>query len=701
MESQVHTPPRLLIGSSLLFWGAITGNAVLGLVAAILVESANWIRFRWEFGDSACARAWRISMILMLIAGSLIWLDGDSSTRYTALPGLMIWMPLLLFPLQFVQSYGTRDRMALNSFSFFSELHRQRNRRLGLSDSVINFNFGNLYLVAVITATSLGTHAHDKIFFPGLVLLVGWLVFSRVSIRPVAFCGLLLVAGAIGMAGQIGLRKAYQWVNNMGSDGGYPSTDPTVNKTAIGSLGKLKQSSEMLWRLKPAEGRNAPRLIRLATYNRYLGVAWKNQLPEEFREEENLFRDLTVIGTVNDQPRFRTGGETIGEDILRELPLFSIRGAAEAGEPLPLPGDAATLQEFDLDGIEINPLGTVRIFPKKSIISGSVRWKDGATPDAAPWPEYDLEIPEIEQEIVEQVVADLALEDFPTAAAKVARIRQWFSSEFDYTRYLSIRPPLNTRPSAVGIFLTESKRGHCEYFATAATLLLREAGVPARYCVGYSVMERDFDRAEFVIRGIHGHAWSRYWDGARWVDFDATPAGWLAMETGGEKKSQWLADTYQRLKEDFFLWRNRPKNRVAATAVMWLIGLSVLAFVLKRLWKSRIVVRKESPNPYSNSPTPRTPLHDLESPVRRILGDRPQGETFPMWLARLPGASIPDDRLSEAISLHQRLRFDPDPSLPGDHEQLSNLAKDLERRLRRSGAAPDTHGSYTSAHQDL
>jgi len=688
MESAVQKPPRLLIGASLLFWGAITGNALLGLFAALLVESANWIRFRWEFGDSACSRAWRICMILMLIAGSLIWLDGDSSVRYTALPKLMVWMPLLLLPLQFVQSFGTRDRMALNSFSFFSKLHRERNRRLGLSDSVIHLNFGNLYFIAVITSASLGQHAQDKVFFPGLVLLVGWLVFSRVTIRPVAFCTLVLLAGLLGLGGQMALRKAYHWVNNLSGEGSYPGTDLTVNKTAIGSLGKLKQSPEMLWRIKPLDGGIPPELVRLATYNRYLGISWKNALPEELLEGDTIFRDLTTIELTDGDPHYLIRAEMDRSDVLKKLPSFSFRGAAKSGDPLPLPGDASTLREFDLDGIEINPLGTVRIFPRKSIIGGSVRWKDGLTPEAAPWPEYDLEIPEIEQEIIESVAADLGLDDFPTTGAKIARLRQWFSQEFEYSRYLSISPPLNTRPSAVGIFLTMGKRGHCEYFATAATLLLRAAGVPARYCVGYSVMEKDFKRGEYVIRGIHGHAWCRVWDGTRWIDFDPTPAGWLALETGGETKSHWLGDTYQRLKEDFFLWRNRPKNRVAATIVMWLAGLAGLAFVVKRLWKSRVVVGKKTSNPYSDLPSQRTPLHDLENSARRLLGARSEGETFPQWLARLSGTHIPGSQLAEAISIHQRLRFDTEPPLAGDEARLSKLAKDLEKNLRAAKRNP-------------
>ena len=35
-------------------------------------------------------------------------------------------------------------------------------------------------------------------------------------------------------------------------------------------------------------------------------------------------------------------------------------------------------------------------------------------------------------------------------------------------------------------FLCEHRTGHCEYFATATTLLLRAAKIPARYAVGYA-----------------------------------------------------------------------------------------------------------------------------------------------------------------------------------------------------------------------
>ncbi|MBC7979472.1 MAG: transglutaminase domain-containing protein [Armatimonadetes bacterium] len=687
MDSPVQAPPKFLLGATLLFWGAMTGNILPAMILVLLLEGANWIRFRWIFDDSACSRAWQLSMVIILISGVLIWLDGD---RYTALPKLMVWLPILLLPLQFIQSFGVRNYVPLNSFSFFSKLHRERNRKLGLSESVIRFNFGNPYLIAILTASSLGEHAQHMLFLPGLVLAGGWLAFSKVRLRPFAIVILVFSAGLIALAGQIGMRKLYDWATNTSYDGGYPGTDPTINRTSIGSLGKIKQSPEMLWRLRPLDGQPSPRLLRMASYNFYQRTVWKNHIPEEISPEEAGFNDLSTLELTDGEPHFRMRKNMSRNDLLENLPAFRIRGAARSGTPLPLPGDTSTLRDLDLDGIEINPLGTVRIFPKKSIIDGTIRWRDDASPESPPWPKEDLEIPEVDQEAINQVVIDLGLRDIPTPAAKLGKLRQWFDQEFSYTRYLSMPRgfPRAGQPSPVTLFLTKGKRGHCEYFATAATLILRAAGIPARYSVGFAVMERDAKRNEFVIRGLHGHAWCRAWDETRdmWIDFDATPSGWITTETLDETKSHWIADTYQRIKEDFFLWRNRPNNRLGASIVMWFIGLAVLAFIGKRLWKSKMEVgtkRRLEKTLFPMAGT-KTPLHDLEKISLRHLGPRPAGLTYARWMRGLSDHIISPQLMDEALGLHQQLRFDPQASPSQNENRLRDLTREFDTVLKRA-----------------
>jgi len=70
----------------------------------------------------------------------------------------------------------------------------------------------------------------------------------------------------------------------------------------------------------------------------------------------------------------------------------------------------------------------------------------------------------------------------------------------------------------VGEFVFDKRRGYCEYFASAAALLLRLEGVPARYVVGYSVRPENLEGGHYVVREADAHAWVEAWlDGPGWV----------------------------------------------------------------------------------------------------------------------------------------------------------------------------------------
>ena len=72
-------------------------------------------------------------------------------------------------------------------------------------------------------------------------------------------------------------------------------------------------------------------------------------------------------------------------------------------------------------------------------------------------------------------------------------------------------------------FLEESDTGYCVHFASAATVLLRAAGIPARYVEGYAV---DVSAGQTVlVRELHAHAWVEYYlEEVGWVILDPTPA---------------------------------------------------------------------------------------------------------------------------------------------------------------------------------
>lgn len=72
-------------------------------------------------------------------------------------------------------------------------------------------------------------------------------------------------------------------------------------------------------------------------------------------------------------------------------------------------------------------------------------------------------------------------------------------------------------------FLQESDTGYCIHFATAATVLLRAAGIPARYVSGYTV-QTEADQ-EIKVTLDKAHAWVEYLDEEQgWTVLDPTPA---------------------------------------------------------------------------------------------------------------------------------------------------------------------------------
>lgn len=81
----------------------------------------------------------------------------------------------------------------------------------------------------------------------------------------------------------------------------------------------------------------------------------------------------------------------------------------------------------------------------------------------------------------------------------------------------------------VEYFLFDSHEGYCAHFASAAVLMFRYCGIPARYATGYSASSQRFAETEeglytAVMTGAQAHAWAEiYLDGVGWVPVEATP----------------------------------------------------------------------------------------------------------------------------------------------------------------------------------
>jgi hypothetical protein len=100
------------------------------------------------------------------------------------------------------------------------------------------------------------------------------------------------------------------------------------------------------------------------------------------------------------------------------------------------------------------------------------------------------------------------------------------SGEFSYSLNMRVIDP-DIDP--VEDFLVNRKEGHCEYFASALTLMLRAVGIPARMVNGFKGGDWN-DLAEVLnVRQKHAHSWVEVYlrsdtTAAYWLTLDPTPA---------------------------------------------------------------------------------------------------------------------------------------------------------------------------------
>jgi transglutaminase-like putative cysteine protease len=109
-----------------------------------------------------------------------------------------------------------------------------------------------------------------------------------------------------------------------------------------------------------------------------------------------------------------------------------------------------------------------------------------------------------------------------TPYAAAVTIEAWFRSQGGFT--YDEQPPVGLRDPALVAFVEEFKRGYCQHFAGAMTLMLRSLGVPARVAVGFTSGSYNASKRRWTVTDHDAHAWVEVWfDGWGWIPFDPTP----------------------------------------------------------------------------------------------------------------------------------------------------------------------------------
>lgn len=179
------------------------------------------------------------------------------------------------------------------------------------------------------------------------------------------------------------------------------------------------------------------------------------------------------------------------------------------------------------------------------------------------------------------------LDRMEVATALESHLRD--SGLYRYTLDLSVQDP---KVDPIEDFLFNRKEGHCEYFATALTLMLRAAKIPARLVSGYKGGVVRSDRSDWLeVQQRFAHVWVEAWVNDRgWTTFDATPAdarSQSVMSVAEKRPSLWngVQSTLAGLWSDNVLNMSLDRQEESIYRPLREMAFAALNF-LKKLWTS-------------------------------------------------------------------------------------------------------------------
>jgi len=126
-------------------------------------------------------------------------------------------------------------------------------------------------------------------------------------------------------------------------------------------------------------------------------------------------------------------------------------------------------------------------------------------------------------------LADFAAETVGTKRPRVTRHhdaavriekRLRDSGDFTYSMKQVVKDP---QVDPLVDFIVNRKSGHCEYYASAMTMMLRSLSIPARMISGFKGGQFNAKDNRYEVRQLHAHTWVEAFVDDRWQIFDPTP----------------------------------------------------------------------------------------------------------------------------------------------------------------------------------
>ncbi len=640
-----------MLSSAAVFWGWQSAHWWIAVPLVALLEAPRLFALEVKLSPNHLKRIATGCLFFLTVLILVLFLRPSYEP---ALLQVIEWTPLIFAPFALGLLFSRTLQLDIRTL-----VTLPRQAALYDANSQYPVSFGYPYFALFLLAASVPNRTGPG-FFIGLTLLASWALWHN---RPANHTALvwgyaLLIALLGGGALSLGLYRlqsilenaSYAWLT------GESDPDPNRAETSLGHVGKMKLSSAIILRATPGPNARNPRLpllLMTASYNTFAFNYWKTSSGNQFREmaPEKTLADRPVDWLLKTSPPGISPGPSL------KITTHSFSATALVA----LPHGAFRVQSRDFQKLEGNSVNTVQAGLNSKDYIYEVTYGPAALEDNAPSP-ADSALPDRDAALFRSLASRLQLPEKPPEMV-LEIVKAYFAQNFTYNLWRKGNGP---NRSAMEDFLQYNPSGHCEHFATASVLLLRAAGLPARYSVGYSLQERSRFGNSYLVRQRDAHAWTRVYVKGAWRDLDTTPADLSRLGPNDPSALDSFGDAWWWL-----VFAIRALNASGHPPLAYAIGALALSWSTRKLlrwkpnfrWSSLFGPKRFGPAS-STSTQARSPFSSVEQVLlARGLAREPH-ESFQIWLTRIRLKLEPDAsaELLNLATIHYRYRFGPPPA---------------------------------------
>ena len=627
-----------LITLALILWGWQNNNLLLAVLLPLPLWLALRLQWRLDITDNNFNRIADFSSILFFLF--IVFQFSTKSAH--GIFSILAALPYLFSPLILAQHFSQAGDVPQQS------LFISMRKKTGEPGVIERMNLNYPYLLVVLISSSAG-HKQDILFYICISLIAAISLYSirPKRIKPYIWVPLLLLSISMGYVLQNGLKIAQNQLEMMASTFieqiMWRNRNPDKTRTAFGYIGKLKLSDQIHVRVKSDQAITNPVLLREASYTDFRFGLWSND-DSEFEPIDPTLEKEWIFKQPGNTPKNRT------------LNTYTISTYFNGDRAvIPLPHGTVKINNVPATEAEINKYGAVNLGVKPGWVRYDAYFENHMLEEKPD--ETDLTIHKIYRPVMIKLANELDLHS-KTPNEAIRTIEQFFRNNFSYSLEQYRRTKGKNRFED---FLYHRREGHCEYFATATTLLLRAAGIPARYTVGYSVQEYSPFENQYVARARDAHSWVIAYVDDKWITLDTTPPIWAPMEAEDEVWWQPLADLWSWMSYSFTTWKDY-REEGNSIFIYLLLALVIIYFFWRLFTDSRFISLRQKTPPQGNTPEKpgqNSPIYKLTRQLEENGEERPQGMTLHMWLLA-KGNYYKNSLLLPLLDLHYRYRFDPE-----------------------------------------